>query len=201
MGQEKRGSTEQNMSAEYKAAPGEAALNQIDLDRAKASASGLQGVDQDSIAMMRALLQGGGMPGQYSGMMGGITDDMATDMAREGIRDIPAQLQTGGLLDSGVGQSIMARSAGDIRRNVAQYNVDNLSRILGMALGAPQALQAPMATSAGQLSSRLGGLRSVTQTGSSTTFGPNPFMESFQTGLGKTLGSPKFSAGPFSFGG
>ena len=192
MGQEKLGSSEQSSKTTVEASPQEQQLNASNLAMQKA----LQPYAQESgisfYKSLNALLGGTELPGAYGGLYEGISDEMAQNIAGESIRGIPAQLQGRGLLDSGAGASIMARTYGDTLRNVAQYNVDNLRSLLGEGLGVNYQAT-PYSGVSSQLSQSLGGLRSTTSSGTATTYGQNPFMRSFQTSLGGALGDP-FSA-------
>ena len=178
----------------------ERALNRLQLERMQATQGQAIESDVAGYNLLNTLLTGGTLPGNLAGLGLGITDDMATQMAREGIRDIPPQLQSAGLLDSGVGQSIVARTAGDIRRNVAESNLNRQLSLLGLTVGAPAQISAPYLTTGQQLSSRLAGLRSTTGTGTQTITGGNPFLTSFQTALGRSLGGGTFGALKFGAG-
>jgi hypothetical protein len=82
-----------------------------------------------------------------------------------------------------------------------QYqNLNNLLNLINLAVGGQAQIQQPVISMGATLGQRLAGLSTINQTGTSTTT-KNPFLESFYTSLGSTLGAPKVSAGPFSFGG
>ena len=63
--------------------------------------------------------------------------------------------------------------------------------MLNLGVGGQAQIQSPLLQQSGQLGSQLAGLRSTTQTQTSM----NPFLKSFQTSLGNTLGSPTFGFG------
>lgn len=103
--------------------------------------------------------------------------------------------QAGGILNSGSAASISARTAGDIYRNSAQFNLQNLMQLLNLGVGG-QALPLQLGIETGQqLGGRLAGLRTGTSSGNTTTLGMNPFMKSFQTSAGQAFGNPFQSYG------
>ncbi len=138
---------------------------------------------------------------------------MTSSIVNESLADITPGFAQSGLLDSGVRAVVGGRIAGDIRRGSEEFNIGNRLNLLNLALSGQAQVQQPILAQSANLGNRLAGLRSMTATGSysntgssvgtgsSNVYGMNPFMKSFETSLGKSLGSPKFSAGPFSFGG
>lgn len=52
-----------------------------------------------------------------------VTPEQTNEIAAESIRGLPNYFQTQGLLDSGTSASIMARTSGDVRRNVLERNL------------------------------------------------------------------------------
>lgn len=183
----------------------EEALNKLDLALREQLQSGWGQLQQGGIDLVNSLLSGGELPGFLSTLPGGISEDMTTDIARKAVGDIQPQFQQLGLLDSGVNAAVSARTAGDIRRQAAEFNVNNLSNLLSMALAGQAQVQQPLISQNSLLSERLAGLRTINSTGNTlgtnTTKAMNPFVKSFQTSLGQTLGSPSFDLGPVSFGG
>lgn len=139
------------------------------------------------------------LPGYLNGLPGGIDQGVTDQLVQQSLRDIKPSFQQGGILDSGVAASASARTAGDIRLNSAQFNLQNLQQLLNLAVGGQAAIQQPIIGQSQILGQRLAGLRSVSQSGSSsgnsTTSSMNPFLKSFQTSLGNTLGQP--TMGPF----
>jgi hypothetical protein len=166
-------------------------LNQLALERQRAFQSGRIEAGQAGLGLVSRLLAGQGLPGYLGALPGGITPEMTQEIAREAVGDIPPALQAQGLLDSGIGQSIMARTAGDVRRASAQFNLQNLSNLLTTALTGQQAVVQPMMAGDTYLGSRLAGLRPTTTTynyGYGGTTGGNPFLQTGLTGAGALIG-------------
>ena len=153
-------------------------------------------VQLQGLSLINQLLSGStNLPGFMGDMGKGITDEMATDMSRQAVGDIMPMLQQQGLLDQPVGAYVAARTAGDIRRGVAEFNIGNKQNLLNLALSGQAQVQQPILAQQGMMSNRLAGLRTVTgsSSGMQTTRGQNPFLQSFQqsfgSGLGQGLGS------------
>lgn len=152
----------------------------------------LQGLGTQTIS---GILQGGqGLPSQFQPLFAGIGPQQTAELAREGVADILPQFQQAGILDSGVARSIAGRTAGDIRRQVAESNLNRLQQLLGIGLQAGQQQQMLGQNQASQLGNQLAGLR--TQTGTSTVTSPNPFLSSFQGALGTGIGGQFQLGGP-----
>jgi hypothetical protein len=132
------------------------------------------------------------LPGYLEPLPHGISEDVTKSIVDEALRDITPSFQQSGLLDSGVRASVSARTAGDIRRASAEFNIGNLQNLLNLALSGQAQVQQPVLAQSAMLSQRLAGLRSQSMTGSGTsssiTLGMNPFWKSFQTGFGTSLG-------------
>jgi hypothetical protein len=62
--------------------------------------------------------------------MGVIGEDYTNQLVQQSLRDIMPQFQSGGILDSGVAASIAGRTAGDIRLNTAQSNLERQLAIM-----------------------------------------------------------------------
>ena len=142
----------------------------------------------------------------WKSLIGGVTNEQQQSMISEQDRYLTPQLQAQGIYDSGLGATMRMRSATDLANQNAQFNVGALQNALNLALSGQAQVQAPAQGATNQLASQLAGLRSISNTGttsnqSTTATYSNPFMSSFLSSAGKTLGSPSFSAGPFSFGG
>jgi len=203
MGKE-RSTTVQNTTQTSTPAPTaeETALNKLDLERRQAQQPGLLESDQASLSLNNAFLRGQPLPGYFQGLPGGISPEVTTGIVDSSLRDLNTQLAASGAgtyLESGAAQSIGARTAGEIRQNAEQFNLGQLLNLLNLSIGAPAQIQQPINQNAATFSSRLAGLRSVNQTGSgtSTQTGMNPFLKSFQTSLGSSLGSGSFGAMKF----
>lgn len=194
MGSTKTTTTEQKVTP----TPEEVELNQLRLRQAKATEQQQTNVQQQGLNLVAQLLTGQQLPGYLSTLPGGITDDQASNLAQKAVNDIRPGFQASGILDSGVAADISARTAGDIRRSVGEFNIGNLLNLLNLAVGGQAQIQSPILQNQGQLGASLAGLRTTTGT---TTQRSNPFLDSFYSSAGQTLGSPKFSSGPFTFGG
>ena len=194
MGKEKTsGSTTTNFTSSTTPTPTaeEVEMNKLDLDRRRAQQGGLMESDQGSLQLLNQILRGGTLPGYLQKLPEGVSEDVTKSLVNESIQDIQPIMQRSGILDSGVNASISARTAGDIRRQSYETNLNLLLNLLNLATGAPAQIQQPMLGSSALLSQRLSGLRSTTTTGSqsgtSLTTGMNPFWKSFQQSYGKKL--------------
>jgi hypothetical protein len=98
--------------------------------------------------------------------------------------------QASGIMDSGVSASVAGRTAGDIRRGAAEFNVGAMQNLLNLALSGQAQVQQPMLAQSSQLASQLAGLRAInttgTQSGTVTRYA-NPF-ETIASGVGAGLG-------------
>lgn len=90
----------------------------------------------------QSLFQGGQLPGFWNGLQNGISSSDANNIAGEAVRIANPQFNQGGLQDSGVKDVALSRVAGDVLRNVAQFNVMNKSNLLSGAMGMGQNLTA-----------------------------------------------------------
>lgn len=195
MGKDKTTTTTSETSTPT-ASPEEKEYNRLQLQQQKTIAPASTQAQLDGLRLSQQLLSGGPLPGEYQGLYGGITPDITNELAQQAINDINPQFVGSGLLDSGVRASILARTSGDIRRNSAQFNLENRRSLLGLGVEGQYAPHQAGIAYGGMLSQRLQGLRSTTGTGTSQTLGANPFLKSFQTSLGTNLGQ---SLGTFGF--
>ena len=195
MGKSKETSSSQQSSTQVaQPTAEETALNKLDLEARQATQPGLIKAQTSGLNLSNLLLQGLGLPGYLGQLPGGISEDVTQDIVGQSLRDIQPGFQQSGLLDSGVRASISARTAGDVRRQSAQFNIQNLQQLLNLALGGQAQVQQPIIGQAGAFGERLGGLRSITQTGGTTTTTkkPNVFLQSFAQGAGQGLGGAFF---------
>lgn len=143
----------------------------------------------------------------YLGQLQGVTPEDQQSIVNQSLRDIYPQFQGGGILNSGAAASIAARTASDLRGQFAQFNVGALQNLLNLVNTGQAQVQQPINAQSAVLSSRLNGLNTTTTqgAGNTATYGQNPFVNSFETSAGGTLGSPRFQGqgifSPFSFGG
>jgi hypothetical protein len=172
----------------------ETRLNQLDLQSREANQQGITDMQKNSLNLGNLLLTGQNLPGYLQGLPGGISPEVTQSIVDQSLRDIRPGFQQGGILDSGVAASISARTAGDIRRGSAEFNLNNLQQLLNLAVGGQAQIQQPILAQSQALGGRLAGLRSTNTsgTGSTTNTSMNPFLKSFQTGLGSSLGSGSF---------
>ena len=179
----------------------ETRLNQLDLQAREANQQGTIDIQKNSLNLGNLLLQGLQLPGYLGSLPQGISPQVTDELVQQSLRDIKPSFQQGGILDSGVAASIAGRTAGDIRLNSAQFNLQNLQQLINLAVGGQAQIQQPIIGQSQILGQRLAGLRSLNQTGTNTqtTSSMNPFLKSFQTSLGKTLGSPSFKSGGLGF--
>lgn len=169
----------------------ETRLNQLDLQLRERNQGALGDVQGNSLNLANLLLKGQGLPGYLGGLPGGVDEGVTQSIVDKSLRDIKPSFQQGGILDSGVAASISARTAGDIRRNSAEFNLNNLLQLLNLATGNAAQVQQPVLAQSADLGGRLAGLRSVNQSGTSTTnmrSNQNPFLNSLAGGVGTGLG-------------
>lgn len=169
-------------------------LNKLDLEARRALQPQFMDVQGKGFGLASSLLSGQQLPGYLGTLPGGISPELTSEMVQQSLRDITPSFQQAGLLDSGVRASVSARTAGDIRRQSAEFNIQNLSQLLNLALGGQAQVQQPALSQAGMLGQRLSGLTRMsttgTTTGTSTVAKPNPFLTAFQTSAGSFLGNP-----------
>jgi len=200
----------------------ETELNKLQLEQQRAIQPQAIGIQQKAYELGQLLLTGQGLPGYLAGLPQGATaeqiplsagvmgEDITSQIIQRSLRDIFPQFQAMGLpIESGVAQSIAGRTAGDIRTQVAesdlerqlaireanlnvgqttQYqNLNNLLNLLNLAVGGQAQIQQPVIATGGTLGQRLAGLRTVTTTGTQTQT-QNPFLQSFYGSLGQSLG-------------
>jgi hypothetical protein len=200
MGGDKQTRTEQAVTTVQRT-PEEKALARQELQFARATQPARTRTALAGLELGEIFATGGELPGFLAPLGRGISPEVIREMTGEAIADITPGLQQSGLLDSGVRASIEARTSGDIRRQVAESNLNRLLSLAGVAVGAPVSTQQPIQAGISNLSQLLAGARGTTTTGTTTVQSANPFLSSFQQSLGRTLGSPTFGIGPFSFGG
>lgn len=201
-------SSSQTQSTQYTPTAEETEFNKLQLAQAQEFDPIQRELNRRGGNLINQLLAGEpNLPGFLSKLPAGISPEVTQGLVNESLRDINAQLAASGagtFMDSGVAQSIGARTSGDIRRASEEFNIGTLFNLLNLGVGGQAQVQQPALATGSMLSQRLAGLRGVTQTGTMTsrsTMRFNPFMESFQSSLGSTLGSPKISFGPIGFGG
>lgn len=184
----------------------EKALQGLQLGQAQAADPYQRQVNQSGLQLVNSLLNGQSLPGYLNQIPGGISEDVTSGIVKQSLADIAPSFQSAGILDSGVAASISGRTAADIRTQAAQFNIQNLMQLLNQAIGGQASVQQPIMSNNQTLSSGLAGLRSTTTSGSTTTLGMNPFLKSFQSSFGETLGKSfgkvgRTDGGPMQWGG
>lgn len=144
------------------------ALNKLDLEARQQLQPQFIDVQRGGFDLAANLLRGQQLPGYLGTLPGGISPELTSEMVQQSLRDITPSFQQAGLLDSGVRASVSARTAGDIRRQSAEFNIQNLSQLLNLALGGQAQVQQPAISQAGMLGQRLAGLTRFSTTGSQT---------------------------------
>lgn len=194
-----RSTTTQQQTAQYTASPEERQLLASQGRIQQAGEAGQISMNQNASNLVNQLLQGQNLPGYLNGAMG-INDAQTQSMVNQSLADLYPQFQTSGILDSGVAAQIASRTSADVRNQNAQFNVNALQQLLNQAIGGQASVQQPMNANAGLLGSSLQGLRSFSGSSSQTSIGMNPFLKSFQTKAGETLGKTAgYVAGNFVF--
>jgi len=184
--------------------PEESELNRLRLEQYRQTAQPQTDVQLRGLSLIEQLLSGStDLPGFFGQMGEGISPEtIGTTATRLAGEALPG-FQDLGLLDSGVmGKEISRSIANELLFPAEQFNIGAKQNLLNLALSGQAQVQQPITAGNQLLGAQLAGLRSVRSTGTGTTTGTtsrNPFLESFYGSLGTTLGSPKFSAGPFSF--
>jgi len=198
-------STQQSTSAQTTptATAQESELNNLYLQQLKAIQPQSTQLQQSAYNLGNLLLTGQNLPGYLSSLTSGVTaeqiplsagqftEEMTSDVVKNALRDIYPQFQAMGLpIESGVAASVAGRTAGDIRRGVAesnlerelaireanlnvgqttQYqNINTLLNLLNLAIGGQAQIQQPVIATGNTLSQSLAGLRTINQTGTST---------------------------------
>lgn len=114
-----------NQSSSTTPSPQEIERNQLLLDREKYLDPQIRDVQSQGLNLSQLLLTGQALPGYLGGLPGGISEDQVGAITNKAIGDLQPTFQGSGLLDSGVNASISARTAGDIRTQSAQFNIQN----------------------------------------------------------------------------
>jgi hypothetical protein len=179
----------------YAPSPQEQEMWDIQLGQARELAPGQTDTAKQMNEVVQNLLAGGGgsLAGVFNKLFTGIDEDMTQQLTQEALGDIAPQFQKSGILDSGVAASIAGRTAGDIRRNVAENNLTRVFNLLQTGLGYGGQQQQLGNQGLAGLTSALKGTGTTSgnfsQSGMSTVTSMNPFLKSFQQGLGTSLSS------------
>lgn len=202
----------QTQSTQYTPTAEETAFNKLQLAQAQEFDPIQRELNRRGGNIINQLLSGEyNLPGFLSRLPRGIDEEVTSGIVNQSLRDINAQLRASGvgsMLESGVAQSIGARTAGDIRRAAEETNLGNIFNLLNLGVGGQAQVQQPILSTSGMLSQRLAGLRGVTQTGTmntmtraGTNFFSSPVVAGLATGLGTALGGPLGGAAAGAFAG
>jgi hypothetical protein len=183
MGSSKSTETNTNTTQTPTPTAEETEMNKLALERERANQQGMIGVQGSGLSLINQLLTGqNNLPGFFGSLSGGINEQATQGIVQQSLRDLYPQFQGQGILDSGTAASAGARTAGDIRTNVAQYNQQNLMQLLNLALSGSTSVQQPILNQSSILGQRLAGLRSINQQGSSTGKAPSGGMGNMMGG-------------------
>jgi hypothetical protein len=211
MGSEKQTtetSQQGQQTQQYTPSANELRAQELALERQEGIQGATMDIDQEMAGVIKGLLSGGqgNLSDVYKKLFTGIDENMTQQLTSEALADISPQFQKSGILDSGVAASIAGRTAGDIRRNVAENNLTRVFNLLQTGLGFGGQQQQASSQSLAGLAGLVKGTGTTTgnfsQSGMSTVTSMNPFLKSFQTSLGTALGTGVAGgAGGFMTGG
>ena len=181
-------------SQQATATPEETALNQRNLRIAQATEGGQTQMQQSALTLGNQLLTSFGDKNSqmWQSLIGGVTPEQQQTMIQEQQRYLNPQFQAQGIYDSGMAATGKLRAATDLANQNAQFNVGTLQNALNLALSGQAQVQQPVQGNVSQLGSQLAGLRSITGTQTQTS---NPFLQSFYSNLGTTLGGGRINIG------
>lgn len=139
----------------------ERALLQLQVNQETALAPSKLQAAKSGMGIINQLLAGQtNLPGFMGSMAEGISPSAVNDLTQQSLNSLYPQFQQGGLMDSGVAMAIAGRTAGDIQRQVYEYNLQNKYNLLNLALtGQAGQLQSSQNSS---LMNSLAGLRGQT---------------------------------------
>lgn len=159
------GSGSSSQNTQWTPTPEETELNKLYLSQMKEMDPLTRQLNQAGGSAVLNLLQGKELPGYLGKLSGGITEEMTADIANRSIKDIQPFFGQAGLLDSGVNAQISSRTAGDVRRASAEFNINNLMQLLNVGVGGQASVVGTTQQTGNTLSSALAGLRSSNTTG------------------------------------
>jgi hypothetical protein len=153
------------------------------------------GVNKAGLSAVQNLLTGQDLPGYLKQLPYGISEDVTGSLVNQSLTDVNNQLAktgAGSAMESGATQQAMMRTAGDIRNQAAQYNLNNLMQLLNIGVGGQASVQQPISTYSGQLAGLVKGTGTTQGNTNQTTTQMNPFIKSFQTSAGSSIGKGVF---------
>jgi hypothetical protein len=191
--------TQQSSTQTVQQTPAEQEANSIYLEQLRKAQPGTLQAQESGLNLVNRLLLGESLPGYLDTLTRGISNEAIGTQASRLANQYGAGFQNLGIADSGVAFRETSRGiANELLFPTEQFNIGALQNLLNVALSGQAQVQSPISASGGQLSQNLQGLRSTTSTGTYTTTGMNPFLRSFQTSFGESLGKGASSA---AFGG
>lgn len=168
------------------ATPEEQELNKLLLERTRALDKQQTKLQSQALDIGYNLLAGQDLPGYLKGLPYGISEETTQGIVDKSIEGLRPSFQASGIYDSGIRAELETGTAADIRLASEEYNQNLLLNLLNLAVGGQAQIQSPIQSQTSQLASSLAGLRSTYER--KDWSGPNPFLKSFQTGLGGSLG-------------
>jgi len=192
---------ESSFTQQATATPLEASENAKAAARLEGREEITEDVFTNALNLINVALTGGEFPGQLKGLFSGISSETIGTEAARVARNAQPGFQALGLSNSGVAFRETAREVGESVLFPAEaFNIQNLLNIANLGLGGQSALESQQISERANLGSRLAGLRSISGTSrgsgttnisgstSTTVTSPNPFVSSFQTSFGTSLG-------------
>ena len=151
---ERSSSTQQQTTPQR--TPEQAELDRLSLEQARAAQPGLldiqgTGLEFGAEALREALAA-------LPTLSAGIDPNVTGEIVGESLRDLNARLQQSGVgtfLESGAAQEAGVRTAGDIRRQVEESNLNRLLNLQNIAVGGQAQIQQPISGFQQQFGQRL----------------------------------------------
>jgi hypothetical protein len=181
----KQDSGTSQQTTQYTPTPEETELNKIYLGQTREFDPMQRQLNQAGGQNVLQLLRGEPLPGYLGKLPGGIDEATTADIANRSIKDIQPFFGQAGLLDSGVNAQISSRTAGDVRRASAEFNINNLMQLLNIGVGGQAQVQAPALQTQSTLSNSLAGLRTASTSGSYTNQSQYRYQQPFAQTFGQ----------------
>ena len=145
--------------------PEEKELQKLQLARRQNVQPQLLELDQSLLAAIQPLSRGESLPGQFSSLGQGIPVDTQQQLVNRAIEQITPQLESLGILNSGITAELASRAATDIGIQSETERIRQQENLLNVLQGFPTQAQAPILQETSTLASQLAGLRPITTTG------------------------------------
>jgi hypothetical protein len=169
-GQNQSGGTS-SQTTQYTPTAEETEMNKIYLGQMREADPLQKTLNTSALTQANQLLRGQPLEGYLNKLPGGIDEATTSDIANRSIKDIQPFFASTGLLDSGTNAAVSGRVAGDVRRQSAEFNINNLMQLLNIGTGSSAQAQAPVQQTGGTLSSALAGLRTASSSGQNWGWG------------------------------